>query len=84
MFLNAVVQLLTGIANGLINSMPIIIDMLPQIIEGIYRYNNSALGIMESIANDYSSLDLDATEIQKKIGDPNNLKLLKQVLSKLG
>ena len=55
-----------------------------QIIEGIYRYKNSAMGIMESIASDYSQLDFDATEIQKKIGDPNNMELLKQVLSKLG
>ena len=55
-----------------------------QIIEGIYRYKNSAMGIMESIANDYSALDFDATEIQQKIGDPNNLQLLKQVLNKLG
>ena len=55
-----------------------------QIIEGIYKYKNSAMGIMENIANDYSSLDFDASEIQKKIGDPNNMELLKQVLSKLG
>lgn len=54
------------------------------IIEGIYKYKNSAIGIMESIASDYSNLDFDATEIQKKIGDPNNMELLKQVLSKLG
>jgi hypothetical protein len=42
------------------------------------------MGIMENIANDYSDLDFDATEIQKKIGDPNNMELLKAVLSKLG
>jgi hypothetical protein len=54
------------------------------IIEGIYKYKNSAMGIMESIASDYSSLDFDATEIQKKIGDPENMELLKSVLSKLG
>lgn len=54
------------------------------IIEGIYKYKNSAMGIMENIASDYSSLDFDANEIQKKIGDPNNMELLKQVLSKLG
>lgn len=55
-----------------------------QIIEGIYRYKNSAMGIMESIASDYSSLDFDASEIQKKIGDPENMELLKSILSKLG
>jgi hypothetical protein len=54
------------------------------IIEGIYKYKNSAMGIMESIASDYSQLDFDATEIQKKIGDPSNMELLKAVLSKLG
>ena len=47
------------------------------IIEGIYKYKSSAMGIMESIASDYSSLDFDATEIQKKIGDPNNMELLR-------
>lgn len=55
-----------------------------QIIEGIYRYRNSAMGIMENIVADYSNLDLDATNIQQKIGDPSNLELLKTVLSKLG
>ena len=54
------------------------------IIEGIYKYKNSAMGIMESIASDYSSLDFDASEIQKKIGDPENMELLKSILSKLG
>lgn len=55
-----------------------------QIIEGIYRYKNSAMGIMENLTADYSALDLDATEIQKKIGDPNNLELLRSILTKLG
>lgn len=54
------------------------------IIEGIYRYKNSAMGIMENLTTDYSALDLDATEIQKKIGDPNNLELLRSILTKLG
>lgn len=55
-----------------------------KVIDGVYKYKNSALGIMESITADYANLDLDATEIQKKIGDPENLELLKSVLSKLG
>ena len=53
-------------------------------IDNIYKYKNSAMGIMETIASDYSDLNFDATEIQKKIGDPSNLELLKDVLSKLG
>ncbi len=54
------------------------------IIEGIYKYRNSAMGIMENIVADYSNLDLDATNIQQKIGDPNNMELLRTILSKLG
>ena len=53
-------------------------------VEAIYTYQNSVMGILDTIATDYSSLNLDATEIQKKIGDPENMALLKQVLTKLG
>lgn len=53
-------------------------------IEAIYKYQNSALGILDSISQDYSNLNLDANEIQKKLGDPNNMTLLKDVLTKLG
>jgi len=54
------------------------------IMEGIYKYQNSAMGIMEVIANDYSSLDFDASELQRKIGDPDNITLLKNIMTKLG
>lgn len=54
------------------------------IIEGIYKYKNSAMGIMENITSDYSNLNFDATELQKKIGDPSNLELLRTILTKLG
>lgn len=54
------------------------------IIKNIYDYRNSVMGILDTVSKDYSNLNLDATEIQKKIGDPDNMKLLKDVLSKLG
>ena len=53
-------------------------------IENIYAYRNSVMGILDNISSDYSNLNLDATEIQKKLADPNNMTLLKDVLSKLG
>ena len=53
-------------------------------IEAIYKYQNSILGILDSISQDYSNLQLDATDIQQKIGDPNNMILLKDILTKLG
>jgi hypothetical protein len=53
-------------------------------ISAVYTYRNSILGIMESISADYAGLNFDAEEIQQKIGDPNNMAFLKEVLSKLG
>lgn len=79
--------------NGLIKA---IIDKIPQeeydelakgtwdSIDAIYDYRNSLLGILESAASDYSNLSLDATDIQQKLADPNNMTLLKDVLAKLG
>ena len=52
--------------------------------EEIIKYRNSAVGIVEAISNDYSNLNFDAEEIRSKISDPNNLALLKDVLTKLG
>lgn len=57
---------------------------LEKTIDSIYRYQNSVLGVLESISQDYTNLNLDAAGIQKTLADPNNLALLKDVLTKLG
>lgn len=61
-----------------------VINGVAQSVKAIYTYKNSILGILESISQDYSSLNLDATEIQQKLADPDNMALLKQILTKLG
>lgn len=53
-------------------------------IDEIYSYRNSVMGILENISADYSQLNLDATEIHDKLADPENMALLKDVLTKLG
>lgn len=53
-------------------------------IDNIYHYNNSVMGILDTLKADYDNLNFDATEIQKKIGDPDNMALLREVLTKLG
>ena len=53
-------------------------------IEAYYNHKNSALGILEAVSQDYSNLELDASAIQEKIADPDNLTLLKDVMTKLG
>lgn len=52
--------------------------------EAIYTYRNSILGLLETISTDYSNLNLDAEAIREKIGDPEALGLIKDVLTKLG
>lgn len=84
-------DLLNG--NGILEK---IIDAVPQIeydelihgiydtINAVYSYQNSVLGILDTISQDYSNLNLDATEIQKKLADPENMALLKNIMTKLG
>jgi hypothetical protein len=78
-----------GLDKEILNAVPVdeynfIKSTVQSVIEGVYKYRTSALGIMENITADYSALDFDATEIQQKIGDPNNLELLRSILTKLG
>ena len=61
-----------------------VINGVAQSVKAIYTYRNSVLGILDTISTDYSNLNLDAFEIQKKLADPDNMALLKQVLTKLG
>ena len=53
-------------------------------IANIYNYRNSVMGILDNVVNDYSNLNLDASEIHSKLADPENMALLRQVLDKLG
>jgi hypothetical protein len=59
-------------------------DTVEQTITNIYNYRNSVLGILDTVKNDYSDLNLDADEIQTKLSDPENLELLRSVLGQLG
>lgn len=78
-----------GVIKDIISQIPedeynFIIDGINKTVDAIYTYNNSVLGILEAVSKDYSNLDFDATQIQKKMADPENLKLVKDVLTKLG
>ena len=59
-------------------------EMIANTVHEFYKYRNSIKGILESVSADYSNLDLDATEIQKKLNDPENVGFLKEVMNKLG
>lgn len=61
-----------------------IIDTTWDTIEHIYSYRNSIMGLLENINRNYEQLNFDATNIQNAIKDPENLSLLKDILTKLG
>ena len=78
-----------GFAAAVIKAIPEpeydeILTGIKQTIKSVYKYQNSILGILDTISQDYSNLNLDATEIQKKLADPNNMELLKGIMTKLG
>lgn len=79
----------SGLVAAVINAIPEaeyheVLRGISDSIDAIYTYRNSVLGILESVSADYSQLNLDAEEIQKKLGDPNSMAFLKEVLTKLG
>ena len=53
-------------------------------IKEIYRYRDSAMGVMEQIVQDYKDVDLDARKITEQLSDNENLSLIKDVVTKLG
>lgn len=62
----------------------LLLGWIEETIDAFYTYRNSVVGILEQISTDYSNLEFDAASIQKKLADPENLELLKGVMSKLG
>ena len=78
-----------GITKDLISAIPedeyaFLIDGINDSIEAVYKYQNSVLGILDSVAQDYSNLEVDASKIQQELADPQNLELLKGIMSRLG
>lgn len=57
---------------------------IKEVINNYYSYKNSVMGILDAVSADYSNLSLDASDIQEKLADPDNMQLLKDVLAKLG
>ncbi len=79
----------TGLVDKVINDIPDfevqwIDDVLMDTVNAIYKYNNSVFGILDAVTTDYKNLNFDVSELQKNISNPENLALLKDVVTKLG
>jgi hypothetical protein len=78
-----------GVIAAVVNAIPEaeyneLLAGIAETIESVYKFQNSVLGILDTIGKDYSNLKLDAEGIQKALGDPENLGLLKDIMTKLG
>lgn len=78
-----------GLVKEVINAIPEeeyneILCGVADSIEAVYTYRNSAMGILDTISADYSALRLDAENIHSQIADPENIALLKSIMTKLG
>lgn len=53
-------------------------------VESLEQYQNSIYGIMDAMNNDYKNLDFDIEKLQGDISNPENLTLLKDIMTRLG
>lgn len=60
------------------------LDWTYDTIKEFNKYRRSAVGVLEQIAADYSNLNLDAEKIHDQLADPENLALVKDIVTKLG
>lgn len=78
-----------GLSSMVLNAIPEVelAELLTGIedsINAVYSYRNSVMGVLDIIQNDYDGMNLDAQNIQQAISNPENLELLKNVMTKLG
>ena len=74
-----------GLGEQVLNAIPnseydFIKDTTWEIIKGVYQYKNSAVGIINTIAQDYDSTKLNLEALQQTITDPNMLAFLKEFI----
>lgn len=79
----------SGLGDLIIDAIPEdeldwIVENVNLIIESVFTYKTSAMGIFEGISDDYKNLDLNADDIRAKLADRNGVEFLQEVLDKMG
>ena len=67
-----------------VGEFQIINNTCQAVIDEIYKYKNSALGILQAVSADYNNLNLDADKLKEKIANKENVEFLKEVMDKMG
>ena len=50
----------------------------------LYKYKNSAMGVIDNIQNNYKNTSLDVDQILNKVSDPEVMNFLKELQEKMG
>lgn len=66
------------------NEINFIKQNIKETITNIYAYKNSVLGMIDAMNQKSEDLKVDGEALQKVIGNPENLTLVKQILDNLG
>lgn len=61
-----------------------LLNWTEEVIDAFGKHRDSVMGILEQVSTDYSNLNLDADTIKQNLGNPEELGLLKDVITKLG
>ena len=59
-------------------------DLVCATEDQVYKYQNSAYGIMDAMNTDYNNLNFDIEKLTKDLGNRENAQFLDEVLTKLG
>ena len=78
----------TGTIDTVLNNIPEdeytkIVVGVQDSIEAVYKYQNSILGILDTIKTDYDNMKLDIDSLNQTITDPETLKFVKSILTNL-
>lgn len=79
----------SGIIKTIINNIPEdeymeIVCGIEDSVEAIYQYQNSALGILDGIKNNYNEASFDVEKLQEAVKNISNTPLVKEIMPLLG
>ena len=55
-----------------------------ELINSIYVYKNSVVGIMDTIKEDFNLMDLDTEKLVERLGNKENIEFISELLNKMG
>ena len=61
-----------------------VVNNVTKTIDNIYKYRNSAYGILDALKSDYSDMDLDIEKLTSQLSNSEGLDTVKEILEKMG